>query len=74
MADHRTGKSNPRRPEKTEHLPYINDALTDALNKWQDGDPTEVDVILQASISPNPGGIGQYRVIIKRQSQTFLDE
>ena len=71
MAGHRKGKDDVPSPEKTNHLPHINKALTDALNQWQQGDPTEVDIIFQASISPNPGGIGQYRVIIKQQEQTY---
>jgi hypothetical protein len=50
---------------------HINKALTDALNKWKTGDPTEVDIIFQASISRTRAGSGQYRVIIKQQEQTY---
>jgi hypothetical protein len=73
MAYYKKGVDDVRPPEKTNHLPHFNNALTKALAAWQPGDPTEVDVLFQASISPNPGGVGQYRIILTPQTQTFAD-
>ena len=51
-------------PEKLHHTANLNAALADALRKW-DGGAAEVVVRWEATISPNPGGIGQYRVILE---------
>jgi hypothetical protein len=59
-----TGKVNPQHPEKKEHTKNLNDALSDALEKWNPGDGTEVVVKIEATLTPNPGGISQYRVIL----------
>ena len=73
MADHRVGHADFPAPQKENHMKNFEAALKDALGKWKsdDGDPTDVEVIFQATLSPNPGGVGQYRAIIKKQTQTF---
>jgi hypothetical protein len=59
------GKSEAHPPEKHNHAPHLNAALSEALKNW---DPQqharEVRIRIEASISPNPGGIGQYRVFL----------
>ena len=55
------GSKDVHPPEKVQHAQHLNDALTDALRNWSQGDPTEVIIRFEASISPNPGGVGQYR-------------
>jgi hypothetical protein len=61
------GKKDVRPPEKHEHAKNLNDALSDALAKWNPSDGTEVVIKFEASISPNPGGVSQYRVILDRK-------
>jgi hypothetical protein len=40
-------------------------AMADALTKWKPEDGTEnLKVRFEVSVSPNPGGVGTYRVII----------
>jgi len=51
-------------PEKLQHAQHLSDALADALRKWEAGDPTEVTLRFEASISPNPGGVHQYRCFL----------
>jgi hypothetical protein len=63
-----TGKVTPQHPEKKEHTKNLNDALSDALEKWNPADGTEVVIKIEASVTPNPGGISQYRVILERKS------
>jgi hypothetical protein len=62
------GKVNPPHPEKKEHTKNLNDALSDALEKWNPGDGAEVVIKIEASVTPNPGGISQYRVILEKKS------
>jgi hypothetical protein len=57
----RPGSKDVRPPEKNQHTQHLNDVLADALRNWNPGDPTEVVIRFEASISPNPGGVGQYR-------------
>ena len=49
-----TGKVNPQHPEKKEHTKNLNDALSDALEKWNPGDGTEVVIKIEASVAPEP--------------------
>ncbi len=51
-------------PEKDQHMQNFNLALKDALSQWDPADGHNVRVELQASVSPNPGGITEYRVIL----------
>jgi len=47
--------------EKVHHTQNLNDVLSDALDKWKQGDPTTFIVQFEVSVSPNPGGVSQYR-------------
>ena len=51
-------------PEKNQHAPNWDKALRNALDQWNRGDPENVQITFEASISPNPGGIKEYRVSI----------
>ena len=55
------GKKDVQPPEKHQHTDNLNKALADALNNWNAGDPPNVIIQFEATISPNPGGVGQYR-------------
>jgi hypothetical protein len=63
-----TGKVNPHPPEKKEHTKNLNDALSDALEKWNPGDGAEVVIKIEATLTPNPGGISQYRIVLVPKS------
>ena len=61
----KTGTSGPiDPPEKSLHMRHIDKALKDALRKWQPSDGEEIEITFQASVTPNPGGIREYRVTI----------
>jgi len=55
------GSKDVHPPEKNQHTQHLNDVLADALQKWNPGDGTDMIIQFQASISPNPGGVSQYR-------------
>jgi hypothetical protein len=55
------GKKDKRPPEKHQHTQNLNDVLADALNNWNAGDLPNVIIQFEATISPNPGGVSQYR-------------
>jgi hypothetical protein len=43
---------------------HFDEAMEDALDKWNgQGDPT-LEVSFQVVVSPNPGGVKEYRVVI----------
>jgi hypothetical protein len=58
-----SGEINP--PEKNQHMRHFDTALKDALKKWQPSDGDEIEVVFHAFVSPNPGGIREYRVTIR---------
>jgi hypothetical protein len=58
------GEHSVHPPEKNEHMKHFDLALKDALSKWEPSDGTELRVRLQAEVSPNPGGIRNYQVIL----------
>ena len=60
-----TGRENVHPPEKNQHAQHLNAALAKALQAWNPADGTEVTIRFEASISPNPGGIGQYRAVLQ---------
>jgi hypothetical protein len=45
-------------------MQHLNAALTKALREWNRGDGNEVVITFEASISDNPGGVGQYRCVL----------
>lgn len=55
------GSKDVHPPEKQHHTQHLNDVLAEALSNWQQGDGPEVIIQFEASISPNPGGVSQYR-------------
>ena len=61
----KTGKATPTgSPEKDQHAKHFDQALRNALDQWEPGDPTEIAVTFEATIAKNPGGIREYRVTI----------
>jgi len=56
------GKKNVQPPEKHQHTQHLNDVLADALSNWNPAtDPPNVIFQFEATVSPNPGGVSQYR-------------
>jgi hypothetical protein len=56
------GKKDMQRPEKEQHVDNLNFVLADALKHWNAGDdPANVIIQFEATVSPNPGGVSQYR-------------
>jgi hypothetical protein len=60
-----TGHEDVHPPEKNQHTQHLNAALTKALQQWDPADGTEVTITFEASISPNPGGVSQYRAVLR---------
>lgn len=58
------GKKPCNPPSKDNHMKNFEDAMKDALRNWNgDGDENQ-PVRFEVTVSPNPGGIKEYRVII----------
>jgi hypothetical protein len=57
----RPGAKDVRPPEKTQHTQHLNDVLREALQDWNPGDNPNMIVQFEVTISPNPGGVSQYR-------------
>jgi hypothetical protein len=59
-----TGKKHCDPPSHGNHMKHFDEAMEDALDNWNgQGDPT-LDVKFQVVVSPNPGGVKEYRVLI----------
>jgi hypothetical protein len=58
------GKKKFDTPQKDKHMENFEAALKKALEDWDPskGDKTEPRVTFEVSVSPNPGGIKEYRV------------
>jgi hypothetical protein len=55
-------KLNP--PWKKDHMQGFEEAMKDALKGWQASQDQDVGVTFQVTVSPNPGGIKEYRVTV----------
>ena len=51
-------------PEKHQHLQHLNLVLSRALDAWDPADGSEVVIRFEATVSPNPGGVSQYRCVL----------
>ena len=60
-----TGKEDVHPPEKNQHVQHLNNALKNALQAWNPADGTDLTVSFEVSISPNPGGVSQYRAVLR---------
>jgi hypothetical protein len=60
-----TGREDVHPPEKNQHVQHLNAALAKALQAWDPQDGTDLKITFEASISPNPGGVSQYRVVLR---------
>jgi hypothetical protein len=58
------GKKKPDTPSKRDHMKNFDEAMQDALKNWSGKGDQPVTVTLQVSVSPNPGGVKEYHVII----------
>jgi hypothetical protein len=52
-------------PEKHQHTQHLNSALSKALADWNPEDGSEVVIRFEATVSPNPGGVSQYRCVLQ---------
>jgi hypothetical protein len=59
-----TGKHRPERAAKKDHMINFEAAMKDALNQWSGTKDEDPRVVFEMTVSPNPGGVKEYRVII----------
>jgi hypothetical protein len=58
------GKKKCDPPAHGNHMHHFDEAMDDALSKFQGGGDQNMEVTFQVTVSPNPGGVKEYRVII----------
>lgn len=59
-----TGKHRPNNPAKKDHMANFDLAMKDALQNWNASGDKDHQVVFEVTVSPNPGGIREYRVTI----------
>jgi|KBSMisStaDraftv2_1062788.scaffolds.fasta_scaffold2659811_2 hypothetical protein len=61
-----TGRHIPSKPAKRRHMSNFDKAMKQALQGWKASDGKDQDhrVVFEVTVSPNPGGIKEYRVTI----------
>jgi hypothetical protein len=59
-----TGKHRPATPAKKDHMANFELAMKDALDGWNAHGDVDQRVTLEVTVTPNPGGIKEYRVVI----------
>jgi hypothetical protein len=59
-----TGKHRPATPAKKDHMANFELAMKDALDGWNASGDSDHRVEFQVTVSPNPGGIKEYRVVV----------
>ena len=59
-----TGKHRPPNPAKKDHMINFEHAMKDALDGWSGSKDEDVRVTFEVTVTPNPGGVKEYRVII----------
>jgi len=62
-----TGKHRPATPAKKDHMTHFELAMKDALDGWNADGEKDHRVAFEVTVSPNPGGIKEYRVTIAEQ-------
>jgi len=55
-------KCNP--PAHANHMKHFEEAMDDALANWGGSSDESLNVMFAVTVSPNPGGIKEYRVTI----------
>lgn len=58
------GKKKCDPPSHGNHMKHFEEAMDDALQNWHGSSNEDLNVSLQVTVSPNPGGIKEYRVTI----------
>ena len=58
------GKKKSEQPSKRDHMKNFEEAMSDALQNWSGQGDHPVTLTLQVTVSPNPGGVKEYHVII----------
>jgi len=58
------GKKKCDPPSHGNHMHHFDEAMDDALQNWNGGSNEDLTVTFQVTVSPNPGGIKEYRVNI----------
>ena len=51
-------------PSHGNHMHHFDEAMDDALGKWNGQGGQPVEVTFQVVVSPNPGGVSQYIVVV----------
>lgn len=58
------GKKKCDPPAHGNHMHHFDEAMEDALDNWHGSSDANMKVTFEATVSPNPGGIKEYRVTI----------
>jgi hypothetical protein len=58
------GKKKCDPPSHGNHMHHFEEALEDALDNWNGSPDQNVQVSFQMKLTPNPGGVKEYKVTI----------
>jgi hypothetical protein len=58
------GKKKCDPPSHGNHMHHFEEALADALDKWNGSPDQNAQVSFQTKLTPNPGGVKEYKVTI----------
>jgi hypothetical protein len=58
------GKKKCDPPSHGNHMKNFEDAMQNALENWSGNGDENLNVRFQMTVSPNPGGVKEYRVVI----------
>lgn len=59
-----TGKKVCNPPSHGNHMQHFDEALNQALANWNGAGDQPVGVSFQVTLSPNPGGVKEYIVVV----------
>jgi hypothetical protein len=59
-----TGKKTLTTASKSNHMNNFEEAMKEALKGWSGSRDEDVPVRFEVTVTPNPGGVKEYRVII----------
>ena len=59
-----TGKHPVNPPAHNDHVKNFDKAMKNAFDNWSGNGETDVTLTFEATVTPNPGGVKEYRVVI----------
>ena len=60
-----TGKHPVDPPAHDDHAKNFEKAMKKAFDNWSGDRDTDVTLTFEATVTPNPGGVKEYRVVIR---------